>query len=405
MGRRPLYAASAPSAFATYLRNDIRVRRSRLLCQRERLQLPQLPADPEAMTYLTTAEAATYLRYKTAAAVRQLKARGCIQPVGRRGKTDLYDRAALDAFVLGSAVERTDEHTHANDRNEGRGYSMASWIDGWKATRYPGIWVKGSSTRIRVRTTCPKTGKRVEANRVFEGLSLREAPAKQHELLTELLQESEEAQRTRFGSYATSLYKRKVAVGEIKSRKSMERWEDTLEHHLLPAFGDHFLDAITLRDLETFKAAVATKVRSGEYSPHTVNGWLSILRTVGTTAALEYQLERNPFALLKDIDTSEHRTYTEEQPNSLTDAELSKWLEWFATNEPQHYAFVFLGFMTGQRPSHLRPLRRRGPETDVLWDQGTLLIRRSETLGHVMNRTKHGKGSKDSVSSGSNERT
>jgi integrase len=276
-------------------------------------------------------------------------------------------------------------------KQERRELAMASWIDGWKKTRYPGIWAQGSSVRIRVRTTCPKTGKRVEANRVFEGLSLREAPAKQHELLTELLQESEEAQRTRFGSYATSLYKRKVAVGEIKSRKSMERWEDTLEHHLFPAFGDHFLDAITLRDLETFKAAAAAKVRTGEYSPHTVNGWLSILRTVGTTATLEYQLERNPFALLKDIDTSEHRTYTEEQPNSLTDAELAKWLEWFATNEPQHYAFVFLGFMTGQRPSHLRPLRRRGAETDVLWDQGTLLIRRSETLGHVMNRTKTAK--------------
>jgi hypothetical protein len=127
VGRRSLYDASAPSAFATYLRNDIRVRRSRLLCQRERLQLPQLPADPEAMTYLTTAEAATYLRYKTAAAVRQLKARGCIQPVGRRGKTDLYDRAALDAFVLGSAVERTGEHTHANESTKGED---TAWLHG-----------------------------------------------------------------------------------------------------------------------------------------------------------------------------------------------------------------------------------------------------------------------------------
>jgi hypothetical protein len=66
------------------------------------------------MTYLTTAEAARYLRYKTAAAVRQLKARGRLLPVGRRGKTDLYDRAALDAFVLGSAVERTDD-THGTE--------------------------------------------------------------------------------------------------------------------------------------------------------------------------------------------------------------------------------------------------------------------------------------------------
>lgn len=271
---------------------------------------------------------------------------------------------------------------------------MASWIDGWKATKYPGIWQRPGSIRIRVRATDPKTGKRVEANRVFEGLSLRDAPAKQSALAAELTQDSEEAQRTRFGIYATSLYKRKVINGEVKSGKSRERWNDTLELHLLPAFGDHYIDSITLRDIEQWKAEMAVKVKRGDYSPNTVNGFLSILRVVLNAACAEFQLERNPIALVKDIDTSEHRTYTEEEPNSLTDSELAAWLEWFAKNEPQHYAFVFLGFMTGQRPSHLRPLRRRGPETDVLWNDdgtGVLLIRRSETLGQVMNRTKTAK--------------
>lgn len=272
---------------------------------------------------------------------------------------------------------------------------MASWNQGWKKTRYPGIWVKGTEIRIRVRTTCPKTGKRIEANRVFADLALREAPAKQTEMLRELVEQSEEAKRTRFGGYAVELFERKKVAGELKSEKSRERWSDTLEHHLVPAFGDHFLDAITLRDLNEWRARMAAKVGTGDYSPNTVNGWFSILRTIGTTAASEYQLERNPFALLKDLDTSEHRTYTEEEPNSLTVDELRQWLEWFARNEPQHYAFVFLGFVTGQRPSHLRPLRRRGAETDVLGLDGTgdgvLLVRRSETLGHVMNRTKNAK--------------
>jgi integrase len=184
---------------------------------------------------------------------------------------------------------------------------------------------------------------------------------------------------------------RKVVTGEIKSAKSRERWKDTLEHHLIPAFGDHYLDAITLRDLNDWRTDMAAKVRAGEYSPNTVNGWFSILRVIGSTAVVEYQMERNPFALLKDLDTSEWRTYTEEEPNSLTDEELSRWLEWFRVKEPQHYAFVYLGFMTGQRPSHLRPLRRRGAESDVLWDSGVLLIRRSETKGYVMNRTKTAK--------------
>jgi integrase len=36
----------------------------------------------------------------------------------------------------------------------------------------------------------------------------------------------------------------------------------------------------------------------------------------------------------------------------------------------------------------LRPLRRTGPTPDVLWEEGVLLIRRSETMGEVMDRTK-----------------
>ena len=68
------------------------------------------------VTLLTTSEAATFLRYKTPAAVRQLKRRGKIAPIGRRGKVDLYDRAALIAFVMvGSQTERA-EHAQADQK-------------------------------------------------------------------------------------------------------------------------------------------------------------------------------------------------------------------------------------------------------------------------------------------------
>ena len=36
----------------------------------------------------------------------------------------------------------------------------------------------------------------------------------------------------------------------------------------------------------------------------------------------------------------------------------------------------------------MRPLRRKGATPDVNWDEGTLLVRRSETAGKVMNTTK-----------------
>lgn len=50
---------------------------------------------------------------------------------------------------------------------------------------------------------------------------------------------------------------------------------------------------------------------------------------------------------------------------------------------------TFLGFATGLRPSSLRPLRRRGPSADVLWDQNRILVRRSQTRrDEVMETTK-----------------
>lgn len=56
---------------------------------------------------------------------------------------------------------------------------------------------------------------------------------------------------------------------------------------------------------------------------------------------------------------------------------------------PEHYAFVFLGFTTGLRPSSLRPLRYRGANADVKWDEAVLLVRRSQTHSdEVMDATK-----------------
>lgn len=54
---------------------------------------------------------------------------------------------------------------------------------------------------------------------------------------------------------------------------------------------------------------------------------------------------------------------------------------------PQHYAMIYLGLITGLRPSSLRPLRRKGKEPDVLWEQSRLLVRRSHTVGDEVMRT------------------
>lgn len=89
------------------------------------------------------------------------------------------------------------------------------------------------------------------------------------------------------------------------------------------------------------------------------------------------------------FDTREHSTYTDEEPNSLSPDLVPKFLGKMRELHPAHFAFTFVVFTTGLRPSSLRPLRREGPHANVMLDEGVLLIRRSQTIGdEVMETTK-----------------
>jgi integrase len=92
---------------------------------------------------------------------------------------------------------------------------------------------------------------------------------------------------------------------------------------------------------------------------------------------------------VKDFDTSEHVTYTEEEPNALLPEEAPAFLAAMREMHPQHFAMAYLGLATGLRPSSLRPLRHKGPNADAPWEENRILVRRSQTLGdEVMNTTK-----------------
>ena len=145
------------------------------------------------------------------------------------------------------------------------------------------------------------------------------------------------------------------------------------------------------RDVERLErtATSRSEMREEGYSPNTANTWLAVLRVILAHAKLDYELRESAATGVKNYDASEHRTYTREQPNSLTAEELRDFLAVMFETYPQHFAMVYVGFATGLRPSSLRPLRRRGDEADVKWEEHVLCIRRSHTRGQsVMNRTK-----------------
>jgi integrase len=274
-----------------------------------------------------------------------------------------------------------------------RHMDMATWTTGCKPTRHTGIYKTKAGFRVRVRATDPRTGTLKEVNREFEGITLEEAVVKQAELRAWVKAggRTNEEKRERYASYATSLFERKLGTGELKSAKSRERWAQTQDGHLIPAFGDWFIDRIRRTDIEAWKALQGARVKRGALSPHTVNGWLRILLTTLRRALVDLDLEYDATKGIKPLDTSTWHTYTEEEPNSLTVEEVPRFMEKARDLHPQHFAMLALGLATGRRPSELRPLRRQGPTPDVLWAEGVLLVRRSETRGQVMERTKTGR--------------
>ena len=268
-----------------------------------------------------------------------------------------------------------------------------NWMAGCKPTRHSGIYKTKEGYRVRVRAVDPRTGTMKESNREFEGIDLDEAVVRQSEMRQEICAggRGEKGPRLKYADYATSLFERKIATKELKSAKSHERWADTQDLHLIPYFGKWFIDAIGKADIEEWKAKQGRKIARQEYSPNTVNGWLSILLTTLRAAVDDLGLEKDPTRKVRSLDTSEWATYTEEEPNALAAAEVPGFMERARELYPQHYAMLALGLATGRRPSELRPLRRKGSEPDVLWEDGVLLVRRSETMGRVRETTKTGR--------------
>lgn len=276
-------------------------------------------------------------------------------------------------------------------RHPERMLQMPNWMDGCTPTRYPGIMQATSGYRIRARAVDPKTGALREVNRLFENITcVEDALIKQAELRKMVRRggPEEEKPRVRYGDYTESLLKRKLATKQFSTKKGKASWTDCQDYHLIPAFGDWFVDAITRQDILEWQAGQGLRVERGEYSPVTVNNWLRVLLSTLRSAVIDLDLARDPTRGIRPIDTSTWHTYTEEEPNALTVDEVPIFMAAARRMYPQHYAMMELELATGRRPCEVRPLRRQGPTPDVLWDQGILLIRRSEGLGEAADRTK-----------------
>ena len=182
-------------------------------------------------------------------------------------------------------------------------------------TRYPGVTALGNNQyRVRVSWMCKKTGSQKSTKRVVTAESLAEASATRSALLAEVKVEVESRPRTRVEDYAHSWLRSKLTT--LKP-STAQRYATTLDLHILPTFGQYFLDAVEHRDIIEWR-----NEQSGEAKPATVNSWLRILKTMFKNATDEYALMRDPAANVPALPARN----SADDPNSLTSEQLDQLL-------------------------------------------------------------------------------
>jgi len=181
------------------------------------------------------------------------------------------------------------------------------WIKRWKSwlapTRVPGVWKrKEGGHLVRARVTEPTTGMLKEIKRVLPKADLATAYKwlEDEKARVRAGVDLEKRPKLRFADYATSLLERKIQTGDIRSPKGQERWSNTLvqliagtsldEQIVVAGLGELFMDQIRAQHVETWKAGIVQLINGGQYSSHTANGWLSILRVIDRTAKRDLRL-------------------------------------------------------------------------------------------------------------------
>src|SRR5207237_8338096 len=111
-----------------------------------------------------------------------------------------------------------------------------------------------------------------------------------------------EVKKIRFSEYAASLFEFKVRTGKIKSAKSREKWESILRLHLVPAFGDYFVDAITKADIKKWLTSMGEQIEVKQLHPNTANDRLATFKVIMNAAGAEFEWERDPLRGIEPFD-------------------------------------------------------------------------------------------------------
>lgn len=273
---------------------------------------------------------------------------------------------------------------------------------GGQPTRVRGVKsLGGGSYRIRVTMLDPMTGRRIERERIVEAASVAEAAKVRAELQEGLTAKSRpvlkepkaeapkktSASSPKLGDWARrwldkTLTRRRRDGSPRVTPRTKERYTYAVERIIVPSIGDHPTDKLTKELVEVWRDWLGEK-----YASNTVNGWLTILRSIlrdsGATTA-----DRVPG--LKVDDTQ----LTDDEPNLLGDEkQVRRFLDVVRDKEPEHYALIAVLLTTGLRVSTALALRREDFDPEA----GVIIARRRISGGELIEGVKRSRTARDVV--------
>jgi integrase len=242
-------------------------------------------------------------------------------------------------------------------------------------TRFPGVKrLADGRYQLRWKVECPKTGRLLESAPIVEAGSPAEASRKRDQLQTDQESGTAAQKRPRLATYSISWLS-----GKRKTLKpsTLDRYARTLAHHIVPALGDFYIDAITHQDIVEWRDA-------GTAAATTVNGWLRVLKTLLADATIAYDLPRDPSARVAALSETGGDGYSEEEPNSLTAPQLALFLDTARRVVARRWypLFATLGF-TAMRVGEATALKWPDITTGTATVPGFIRMCRSHWRGRV----------------------
>ncbi len=196
--------------------------------------------------------------------------------------------------------------------------------------------LKPRKYRVRAVGTSPRTGRRKVITRVCNG-SLKDAQRLYAELKLQI-ENGDVRERMTLGDYAKSWMTTKAP----RLRKSTRtKYVTDLRLHILPEFGEVFIDTLRPMDIKRFIAR-----QSETLAGNTVKNQLAVLRQLAKDALADEYTSRDFCAR---VAAPRCHRYTEDDPNLLSAAELDRLMgavprQWY----PHFAALAFTGLRWGE---------------------------------------------------------